>query len=132
MQALQFLAETYDWPSRVLKLSPLGFLIGLPILLVLAWYHGDRGEQRIRGSEAATVLLLFLVAGGVFWLYEPASDAPGSSVAVTANASDRAPIPDEKSIAVLPFADMSMDELVAYWGEGCAYAYREDNDRALE
>ena len=24
---------------------PLALLIGLPIVLVLAWYHGDRGHQ---------------------------------------------------------------------------------------
>ena len=56
----------------MLKLSTLAFLIGLPIVLVLAWYHGDRGEQRIRGTELAIISLLFLLAGVVFWRYERA------------------------------------------------------------
>jgi len=119
LQVLQFLTETYDWPTRVLKLSTLGFLIGLPIVLVLAWYHGDRGEQRIRSSEVAIILLLFLVAGGVFWRYEPADDAPSSS-AGAANTFDATAALDEKSIAVLPFADMSPKKDQEYMSDGIA------------
>ncbi len=119
LQVLQFLTETYDWRTRVLKLSTLGFLIGLPIVLVLAWYHGDRGEQRIRSSEVAIVLLLFLVAGGVFWRYEPADDAPSSSAAA-ANTFDATAALDEKSIAVLPFADMSPKKDQEYMSDGIA------------
>jgi adenylate cyclase len=119
LQVLQFLTETYDWPTRVLKLSTLGFLIGLPIVLVLAWYHGDRGEQRIHGSEVAIIFLLFLVAGGVFWRYEPADDAPSSSVAAS-NMSGATVAFDEKSIAVLPFADMSPKKDQEYMSDGIA------------
>jgi TolB-like protein/lipopolysaccharide biosynthesis regulator YciM len=119
LQVLQFLTETYDWPTRVLKLSTLGFLIGLPIVLVLAWYHGDRGEQRIHRSEAAIIFLLFLVAGGVFWRYEPADDAPGSPAADSSK-FDATAAPDEKSIAVLPFADMSPRKDQEYMSDGIA------------
>jgi hypothetical protein len=43
LQGPQFLAATYEWSSRLLKLSTLAFPIGFPIVLVLARYHGDRG-----------------------------------------------------------------------------------------
>ncbi len=119
LQVLQFLTETYDWRTRVLKLSTLGFLIGLPIVLVLAWYHGDRGEQRIRSSEVAIILLLFVVAGSVFWRYEPTDDAPSSSAAA-ANTFDATAALDEKSIAVLPFADMSPKKDQEYMSDGIA------------
>jgi TolB-like protein/Flp pilus assembly protein TadD len=120
LQVLQFLSETYDWPGRLLKLSTLGLLTGLPIVLVLAWYHGDRGEQRIRRSEAAIVFLLFLVAAVVFWRYQPASDAPQGAAAVAADTFDEAAILDEKSIAVLPFADMSPRKDQEYMSDGIA------------
>jgi TolB-like protein len=42
----------------VRQISLLALAIGLPIVLVLAWYHGDRGEQRIRGTELVIVTLL--------------------------------------------------------------------------
>jgi TolB-like protein/Tfp pilus assembly protein PilF len=120
LQVLQFLAETYDWPGRLLKLSTLGFLIGLPIVLVLAWYHGDRGEQRIRGSEIAILSLLFLVAAGVLWRYQPASDGPRSAAAAAADTSDGPAFLGEKSIAVLPFADMSARKDQEYLSDGIA------------
>ena len=119
LQGLQFLAETYEWSSRVLKLSTLAFLIGLPIVLVLAWYHGDRGEQRIRGTELAIISLLFLLAGVVLWRYERAIETttPATQAATPA---EKAVVPDEKSIAVLPFADMSAKKDQEYMSDGMA------------
>jgi hypothetical protein len=51
LQGVQFLAEAFEWPTRVLKLSTFALLVGLPIVLVVAWYHGDRGEQRVGVME---------------------------------------------------------------------------------
>jgi tetratricopeptide (TPR) repeat protein len=65
-QGLQFLAEAFDWSSRVLQFGTLIALIGLPIVLVLAWYHGDRGHQRPLRTEIA-ILALLLLAGGHLW-----------------------------------------------------------------
>jgi TolB-like protein len=125
LQGLQFLAETYEWSSRVLKLSTLAFLIGLPIALVLAWYHGDRGEQRIRGTELAIITILFLAAGVIFWRYEQTSENAPASESAAAQASratpaDVADAPDAKSIAVLPFADMSPGKDQEYMSDGIA------------
>ena len=43
--------------------------LGLPIVVMLAWYHGDRGQQRITRSELAVLTLLLFLSGGVLWLY---------------------------------------------------------------
>ena len=125
LQGLQFLAETYEWSSRVLKLSTLAFLIGLPIVLVLAWYHGDRGEQRIKGTELASSVCCSCWRG-IFWRYErasevatAASDEAGQAVS-TATLSEAALAPDAKSIAVLPFADMSAKKDQEYMSDGMA------------
>jgi len=50
-------------------------VIGLPLVLVVAWYHGDRGQQTITGAEVLIIALLVLVGGAVLWLYEPAGEA---------------------------------------------------------
>jgi hypothetical protein len=57
LQGVQFLAEAFEWSSRVLKLSTLAFVLGLPVVLVLAWYHGDRGEQRLSRTELVILTL---------------------------------------------------------------------------
>jgi len=102
LQGAQFLADAFEWSTRVLKLSTLAFVLGLPIVLVLAWYHGDRGEQRVRRTELAIVTLLFLIGGGLFWRYHSASERQLATAAPAASGESAETIADPRpSIAVL-------------------------------
>ena len=68
LQGLEYVSGLYDWPRQFQQIALLLLLIGLPVALVLAWYHGDRGEQRIGRTELVILTLLFLLGGGIFWL----------------------------------------------------------------
>ena len=123
LQGLQFLAEAFGWSSRVLQLGTVAALIGLPIVLVLAWYHGDRGEQRVTRTELAIVTLLFLLGGGLFWRYQGTTETPAtasSPAVIAATPAVTATAPNEKSIAVLPFVDMSAEKNQEYMSDGMA------------
>ena len=74
LQVLEYLSETYGWPPQLRKVAVLALLVGLPIVLVVAWYHGDRGDQRVGRTELAILILLVALGGGVLWRYQPAND----------------------------------------------------------
>ena len=125
LQGLAYVSTLLDWPSQIQKLVGLALLVGLPIALVLAWYHGDRGERRVTRTELAIVTLLFLVGGGLFWRYHSTSDTPPPAATTATHASAAMPpvatvAPDQKSIAVLPFVDMSAEKDQEYMSDGIA------------
>jgi TolB-like protein/tetratricopeptide (TPR) repeat protein len=124
LQGLEYVTETFDWPRQIQQFATLGLLIGLPVVMVTAWYHGDQGRQRVSAAELTIITLLFLLGEGIFWRYDKASDAP--SPATTPNATIQATVPaaDAKiaaaSIAVLPFADLSQAGDQGYFSDGMA------------
>ena len=110
LQGLEYVVESFGWPAQLRQVAILALLVGLPIALVIAWYHGDRGEQRVSGTELAIIGLLFLMGGGIFWRYEWAGGhaTPRSATSDTA-LETRGSIDARPSVAVLPFANMTTD-----------------------
>jgi hypothetical protein len=71
-QGLAYVSTLLDWPVQVQRLTGLALLNALPIALVLAWYHGDRGQRQVTRTELAVLTLLFLLGGGIFWYFQRA------------------------------------------------------------
>ncbi|MFH1765252.1 MAG: tetratricopeptide repeat protein [Gemmatimonadota bacterium] len=88
-------------------------VIGFLVVLVLAWYHGEKGRQRVSGPELLMVAALMVIAGGVLSVL-PGRQGPDTSVAAKAtDVDDYRP-----SIAVLPFHNRSGLEDDAYFTDG--------------
>ena len=51
LQVLGFVTDTFAWPAIIKQLAMLALVVGLPIVVALAWYHGDRGQQRVTGPS---------------------------------------------------------------------------------
>ena len=115
LQVIGFAAGTFDWPRQIQQFASIGLLIGLPVVLVVAWYHGDRGQQRVSGAELAILSVLLALGGGALWLYGqrngPVPPPPAPPFAPT-------PVEERPSIAVLPFENRSDQEKDAFFVDG--------------
>lgn len=111
-EVLSLVSQNFDWPKIVIQVITVLLAVGLGVTLVLAWYHGEQGRQRVSGGEL--VLLSALVVLGAVSVGMVARRAP------TAAAPRPSPIglPDRGSIAVLPFADLSEAADQQYFSDG--------------
>jgi TolB-like protein/Flp pilus assembly protein TadD len=120
LQGLEYVSGLLNWPDQLQKVAGLALLSGLPIVLVLAWYHGDRGEQRVSRTEFAILTLLFMLGGGLFWRYQHTIESPTVVVTATSATLPKATIPVDSgpSIAVLPFVNRSAKSDDAFFVDG--------------
>jgi TolB-like protein len=125
LQGVDIVAQRFTWPASIERLLILLLAIGFFVVLVLAWYHGERGTQRVGGTELLIIALLLAIGGALVWRFQRAAP-PASTSASVANAvpatlrpaaAPASGIP-AKSVAVLPFANMSPGKDDAYFADG--------------
>src|ERR1051325_7712333 len=121
LQGIDIVAQQFGWPEGVRRGITLALVVGFFVTLVVAWYHGERGAQRVSGTELLIIGLVLAVGGGFLWRFSASSHAPNNNAAARPNETraiePKVPIP-EKSIAVLPFENLSNDKENAYFAEG--------------
>jgi TolB-like protein len=106
--------EAWNIPVSLVQSIHILLVIGLFITLVLAWYHGEKGRQRVSGPELLMVALLLVMAGGVLTILPgEESETVNTPAAIIHDAED-----DRPSIAVLPFQNRSGLEEDVYFTDG--------------
>ncbi|MGB8715567.1 MAG: hypothetical protein WCD66_04300, partial [Rhodanobacteraceae bacterium] len=130
LQGIDIVAQQFGWPVFVQRGITLALALGFFIALLLAWYHGDQGRQRVSGTELLLIALLLGFGGGfLWWVAGPPGAQTDSSITLSAPspagsaesppavAAVPATVPN-KSVAVLPFANESGDKDEQFFSDG--------------
>jgi TolB-like protein len=138
-QVAQLAAETFGAPDWVMKMLVTLLALALPLVLFFAWAYeltpeGLKKEKDVDRSQSITnqtgrkldfaiIGILAIALGYFIWesRFEKGSEPFSSDAAADLRAVDsekRALTPDPKSIAVLPFVNMSPDPEQEYFADG--------------
>ncbi len=118
LQVIEYLGETYSWPPAIRQIATPALALGSLLVLVLAWYHGDKGEQKVSRTEFAILAVLAVAVGGTMWWYASRLDQSAWLVDTGVPNTGHALPADAASIAVLPFVDMSPGKDQEYFADG--------------
>jgi len=129
LQGMDVVAHQFGWPDGLQRGVTLALVIGFFVALVLGWYHGERGAQKVSGAELVILALLLAIGGGLLWRFEravPSGNAQSSSPdaaqrnrGITARNASAPTIPiPAKSVAVLPLTNESGDKDQQYFSDG--------------
>ena len=129
-EVLVTVVEQLFLPQWVATLAVIGFVVGFPVAMFLAWTFDitSEGIRRTdvtsrRGAASIAVSMVLLVAGtaGLFFLIRPAlQDQETGSRAVSI-------VPN--SVAVMPFANSGLDPNDSYLSEGLSDELRDQLGR---
>jgi adenylate cyclase len=114
LQGIDIVAQRFGWPDVVERALIIAIFVGFFVTLLLAWYHGERGAQKASGTELLLLALLLTIGGGLLWKFSVSSGvrSHAAGTAVPGLVGDR------RSIAVLPFVNMSGDKDNEYFSDG--------------
>ncbi|HWY23786.1 MAG TPA: hypothetical protein VNX47_02640, partial [Nevskia sp.] len=121
IQVLDIVAQRFGWPEYSVRFVIIALAVGFFVTLVLAWYHGERGAQRVTGIELLILAMLLTIGGAVVWRLAPTAaeqQATTAQTVATQIASVSNAQADGKSIAVLPFTDLSPGHDQEYFSDG--------------
>jgi len=125
LHVVEMLSDAQDWPHAIVRLLSLLLIIGVPVVMTLAWYHGARAQRHVSGSELTIITLLLFIGGTALWAlsrnHGETAHGVGGAIAAAPRASELPSVAaGDKSIAVLPFADMSEAKDQEYFADGMA------------
>jgi adenylate cyclase len=119
LHGAEMLGSSLGWSHSLLRLFTLLLILGVPLVIIVSWYHGARGLRRVSGTELMIIAAL-LAVGGVLLLRDSRTEhAAANATSATAD-RETTPAPSAASIAVLPFSDLSAEGNQGYFSDGIA------------
>ncbi|WP_419166603.1 CsgG/HfaB family protein [Candidatus Palauibacter sp.] len=132
VEITDFIVGNYGFSRKILDTVVFLSILGFPAFLIIGWFHGEKGPQRIRRAERW--LLVTLASLGAIGTYriataEPtagdgveapavraAADGTGDAITAAGEMPDLGP----SSLAVLPFRNNVPDPELQWLGAGLA------------
>src|SRR5690348_3371040 len=123
IQVLDVVAHQFGWPDDLQRGSTLVLVVGFFVAIVLAWYHGERGAQKVSSTEIVILALLLAIGGGLLWRFGRATPPTGSPDVAqrnpqAADATMQVVAAPAKSVAVLPLDNESGEKDQQYFSDG--------------
>jgi adenylate cyclase len=126
LHGAELLASSLGWPHALLRVFTLVLILGVPVVITVAWYHGARGQSRVSGTELMIIAMLLALGGAFLWrdsakehAVPGAARAPDAHGAATATQLPARAAPPA-SVAVLAFSDLSAEGNQGYFADGIA------------
>jgi pimeloyl-ACP methyl ester carboxylesterase len=71
LQFLSVLESPWDLSRAFMRGAQVVLATGIPLTLVLAWYHGEKGRQRVSGPELLIIGAILLLGGALLLVLVP-------------------------------------------------------------
>ena len=107
-QVVDVLGERWGLTPAAGRAVDVALIAGLFVAIVLAWYHGEQGRQRVGGRELLILTALLAVAAGAVRL----TSGPDPELAPSID------IGGGPHLAVIPFDNISPDPADAFYADG--------------
>lgn len=124
LQVLDVLGNRWDWPHAMQRMFDVLLIGGAFVTLVLAWFHGEKGQQRVTVVEAGILGGIVLLTGVALVIVYPQQSysrdvvrSAGQIAGADAQHQDSVFFP-LSSIAILPCANRTGDATLVYFVEG--------------
>jgi len=124
LHGTEMVSNAFEWPHLVVRIVTLLLFLGLPLVATLAWFHGHRAQHRVSGAELTIITVLLVITGTALWHFarpregEAEPKAGTTTQAAAVDLPRPTTLPNERSIAVLPFQNRSRQVDDAFFVDG--------------
>ena len=88
LQVLDVAAEPWGLSNGVVRGVQTLLVVGFLVALILAWYHGEQGRQRVSGPELLMIGGLFALTAAVLAVFGSGREGPSGVGDVPSRAPD--------------------------------------------